>query len=75
MSTNSFPTPKEKALAKKARPKSVLKDTLPTPRFRGMASTLHMHTAMDNFFALIGAHYHGITKGQQTGKTRIPKTL
>ena len=25
MSTNSFPTPKEKALAKKARPKSVLK--------------------------------------------------
>ena len=45
MSTNSFPTSKEKALAKKARPKSVLKDTLPTPRFRGMASTLHMHTA------------------------------
>ena len=45
MSTNSFPTPKEKALAKKVRPKSVLKDTLPTPRFRGMASTLHMHTA------------------------------
>ena len=40
MSTNSFPTPKEKALAKKVRPKSVLKDTLPTPRFRGMASTL-----------------------------------
>ena len=45
MSTNSFPTPKEKAPTKKARPKSVLKDTLPTPRFRGMASTLHMHTA------------------------------
>ena len=45
MSTNSFPTPKEKALAKKARPKSVVKDTLPTPRFRGMASTSHMHTA------------------------------
>ena len=45
MSTNSFLTPKEKAPAKKARPKSVLKDTIPTPRFRGIASTSHMHTA------------------------------
>ena len=52
---------------------------VPTPRYGHYLMHAHNHitpavAAMYSYFALIGAHQHGISLGSVNGRTRVSKT-
>ena len=51
---------------------------VPTPRYGHYLTHAHNHinpavAAMDSYFALIGAHQHGIALGSVNGRSRVSK--